>query len=59
MKTLGKYLDKPAYGPKEIEKTNSIGTMYLGEWVRSIVAYNEMQVLQKKDLRKMKNPNKV
>ena len=52
MKTLGKYLDKPAYSPKEIEKTNSVGTMYLGEWVRSIVAYNEMQVLQKKDLRK-------
>ena len=42
MKTLGKYLDKPAYGPKEIEKTNSVGTIYLSEWVRSVVAYNEM-----------------
>ena len=42
MKTLGKYLDKPAYAPKEIEKTNSAGTIYLSEWIRSVVAYNEM-----------------
>ena len=45
MKTLGKYLDKPAYQPKEIEKTNSLGTIYLSEWVRSVVAFNELQVI--------------
>ena len=55
MKTLMTYLDKPAYQPKEIEKTKSIGTIYLSEWVRSIVVYNEMEVLKKRDLRKNKN----
>lgn len=56
MKTLMTYLDKPAYQPKEIEKTKSIGTIYLSEWVRSIVVYNEMEVLKK---RKSKTSPKV
>ena len=59
MKTLMTYLDKPAYQPKEIEKTKSIGTIYLSEWVRSIVVYNEMEVLKKRDMRKTKNTPKV
>lgn len=59
MKTLMTYLDKPAYQPKEIEKTKSIGTIYLSEWVRSIVVYNEMEVLKKRDMRKGKNTPKV
>ena len=55
VKQLKQYLIKPAYSPREIEKTRSRGTIQLSNWIRSLVAFYETNNLKKKDLRKVKN----
>lgn len=57
VKQLKQYLGKPAYNPKEVERTKSRGTVQLAKWIYSLVAFYDTNNLKKKDLRKVKNPN--